>query len=39
VNTAGDERDPWLSPDGKTLFFAAYNDGDRDLFTAQVIWE
>lgn len=39
VNTAGDERDPWLSPDGKTLYFAAYNDGDRDLFTAQVIWE
>ena len=39
VNTSGDERDPWVSPDGKTLFFAAYNDGDRDLFTAQLIWE
>jgi hypothetical protein len=39
VNTSSDERDPWLSPDGTTLFFAAYHDGDRDLFTAQVIWE
>lgn len=39
VNSPNDERDPWVSPDGKTLFFAAYNDGDRDLFTAQVTWE
>lgn len=34
-----DERDPWVSPDGTTLFFAASNDGDRDLFTARIIWE
>ena len=39
VNSPADERDPWLSPDGKTLYFAADSDGDRDLFTAQVIWE
>jgi hypothetical protein len=39
VNSLTDVRDPWLSPDGTTLYFTSNGDGDLDLFTAQVIWE
>jgi hypothetical protein len=39
VNSLSDVRDPWLSPDGTTLYFTSSGDGDLDLFTAQVIWE
>src|SRR5690606_4095574 len=28
VNTQDEERDPWLSPDGKTLFFVSNRDGE-----------
>jgi hypothetical protein len=31
VNTAAEERDPWLSPDGETLYFVSDRDGEDDL--------
>ncbi len=34
VNSEGDDRDPWLSPDGGTLYFASDKNGDFDLFVA-----
>lgn len=36
LNTDDDERDPWLSPDGTTLYFATDREGSLDLFTARV---
>jgi Tol biopolymer transport system component len=37
VNTAVDEADPMLSPDGCELFFSSRrNGGDHDLFVAQI---
>src|SRR5690606_9964352 len=37
VNTAAEERDPWLSPDGETLYFVSDRDseGDRDIYVAR----
>jgi hypothetical protein len=35
ANTSADERDPWLSADGRTLYFARRNAaGDLDILTA-----
>jgi len=34
LNTAGDERDPWLSPDGKHLFFSSDRDGTLNIYEA-----
>lgn len=37
VNTAAEERDPWLSPDGETLYFVSdrESDGDLDIYAAR----
>jgi hypothetical protein len=32
LNTASDERDPWLSPDGQTLFFSSDRDGILNIY-------
>ena len=32
VNTAAEERDPWLSADGSRLFFASDREGSIDIF-------
>jgi len=37
LNTAGDERDPWLTPDGKTLYFTSDRDGELAIYTAAVL--
>ncbi|HEY0252396.1 MAG TPA: hypothetical protein VGC41_12765 [Kofleriaceae bacterium] len=38
INTASDEGDPWVSPDGCRLYFAAQVPGDDyDLFVANVM--
>jgi hypothetical protein len=34
LNTTSDERDPWLSPDGETLFFASNRGGELQLYQA-----
>jgi hypothetical protein len=34
LNTTGDERDPWLSPDGKHLFFSSDRDGTLNIYEA-----
>jgi hypothetical protein len=36
LNTPADERDPWLTPDGKTLYFTSDRDGILSIYTAQV---
>ena len=36
LNTGGDERDPWLTPDGKTLYFTSDRDGALTIYTAAV---
>jgi hypothetical protein len=35
INTPDEERDPWLSPDGETLYFASDRSGDLDIYTAR----
>lgn len=37
VNSAFDDRDPWLSPDGLTLYFASDRSGDFELYRAQLV--
>jgi len=37
VNTAQDERDPWLSPDGRHLFFSSDRDGTLNIYEALAI--
>lgn len=34
LNTDADERDPWLSPDGQTLYFASDRDGNLAIYRA-----
>ena len=34
VNTSHDERDPWLSPDRKLLFFSSDRDGKLNIYVA-----
>jgi hypothetical protein len=36
LNTGADERDPWLSPDGTTLYFTSDRGGVLNIYTAQV---
>jgi Tol biopolymer transport system component len=36
LNTGADERDPWLSPDGSTLYFATNREGTLDIYVASV---
>jgi len=36
LNTPGDERDPWLTPDGSTLYFTSDRDGALNIYTASV---
>lgn len=38
INTAADERDPWLSPDGKLLFFASDRDETLRIYQAELDW-
>lgn len=35
VNTSEDDRDPWLSPDGQTLYFSSNRDGDVEIYRAK----
>jgi hypothetical protein len=36
LNTDGDDRDPWLSADGSTLYFASDRDGKLDIYCVSV---
>ncbi len=36
VNTAAEERDPWLSADGSRLFFASDREGSIDIFELEL---
>jgi hypothetical protein len=36
LNTAGDERDPWLSPDGTVFYFTSDRGGALDIYEAPV---
>jgi WD40 repeat protein len=36
LNTAGDERDPWLSPDGTRLYFVSDRSGTLQIYEAPV---
>jgi hypothetical protein len=36
LNTPSDERDPWLAPDGRTLYFTSDRDGALNIYTASV---
>jgi hypothetical protein len=36
LDTSADERDPWLTPDGKTLYFTSDRDGPLVIYTAAV---
>ena len=36
LNTAGDERDPWLSPDGTRLYFVSDRSGTLQIYEAAV---
>jgi hypothetical protein len=36
LNTAADERDPWLTPDGRTLYFTSDRSGVLNIYTARV---
>jgi hypothetical protein len=36
LNTPADERDPWLTPDGKTLYFTSDRGGALNIYTAAV---
>lgn len=36
LNTPSSERDPWLSPDGRTLYFTSDRSGVLQIYTARV---
>ena len=36
LNTPSDERDPWLSPDGRELYFSSDRSGHYDIYVAAV---
>jgi hypothetical protein len=36
LNTPADERDPWLTPDGTTLYFTSDRGGVLNIYTARV---
>jgi hypothetical protein len=37
LNTAFDERDPWLSPDGTVFYFTSDRDGSLNIYSATVL--
>jgi WD40-like Beta Propeller Repeat len=37
INTSQDERDPWLSPDGRYLYFSSDRDGTLNIYEARAI--
>ncbi len=37
LDTAADERDPWLTPDGTTLYFTSDRGGVLNIYTAHVL--
>ena len=37
INSAYPDQDPWLSPDGKTLYFASSRGGSSDIYRARLI--
>jgi hypothetical protein len=39
LNTDADERDPWLSPDGKWFYFATDSEGTLDIYYSAVSLE
>src|SRR5688572_17089779 len=39
INTDDDERDPWLSPDGRRLFFTSNRSDSHDIYEAAVTRE
>jgi hypothetical protein len=34
LNSSSDERDPWLAPDGRSLFFSSDRDGSLNIYEA-----
>jgi WD40-like Beta Propeller Repeat len=38
VNTADDERDPWISPDGTMLYFASDREDGLRIYQAPIEW-
>ena len=36
LNPPSDERDPWLSPDGRELYFASDRSGHYDIYVTTV---
>jgi hypothetical protein len=36
LNTTADERDPWLTPDGTTLYFTSDRGGTLNIYTAAI---
>ena len=36
ANSSGDDRDPWLSGDGKRLYFSSNRSGDFEIYRAEV---
>jgi hypothetical protein len=39
INTDSDERDPWVSADGKLLFFASDRDDSLRIYQAHIEWD
>ncbi len=37
VNTEADDRDPWLSPDRRTLYFSSDRSGDFEIYQATLV--
>jgi len=37
INSSGDDRDPWLSLDGKRLYFSSDRGGDFDIWMAEIV--
>ena len=35
LNTPGNDRDPWVSPDGRTMYFTTDDSGDNELYVTQ----
>jgi Tol biopolymer transport system component len=35
INTDASESDPWVSPDGRTMYFSSDRDGNQELFVAR----
>lgn len=37
LSTEDEERDPWVSPDGRTLYFASDRDGDLQIYVVEAL--